>query len=150
MEPQEGEGTTGERVPFGNHASTVYARTNRPPLLRVTNHSLWHRWGGCHPGDPGLKPGPRGVPFLRCPGGRSRPVWSCQHPADLNAQAAVFGCGDSEASYPRQLWGAHVENTGSGSHRVQGQRPQSRPGLTQSGAEVDGREFTVGVLGKSS
>ena len=40
VEPQEVEGTTGERVPFGNNASTVYARTNRPPLPRVTNCSL--------------------------------------------------------------------------------------------------------------
>ena len=43
-----------------------------------------------------------------------------------------------------------MENTGSGSHGVQGQRPQIRPGLTQLGAEVYGQESTVGVLGLST
>ena len=43
-----------------------------------------------------------------------------------------------------------MENTGSGSHRVQGQGAQIRPVLTESGAEVDGQEFTVGVLGLST
>ena len=73
-QPLEVEGTTGERVPCGNNATTVYGRTNRPPLPRVTNRSLWHRCRGCYPGNPGLKPGPRRIPFLRCPGGLSRAI----------------------------------------------------------------------------
>ena len=52
-------------------------------------------------------------------------------PADLNTPAAVIGCGAWEARNPRPLFAAHMENAGSGSHGVQGQRPQIRPGLTQ-------------------
>ena len=56
----------------------------------------------------------------------------CPHPfrADLNTLAAVIGCGVWEARNPRPFWAAHVENAGSGSRRVHGQRPQIRPGLT--------------------
>ena len=78
------------------------------------------------------------------------PFWPCPPTADLNTQAAAIGCGAWEARNPRPLWGAHVENTGSGSHGVQRQRPQIRPGLTQLSAEVDGQEFTVGILGLST
>ena len=62
----------------------------------------------------------------------------------------MIDCGAWEARNPRPLWEAHVENTGSGSHGAQGQRAQTRPLLTQSGAEVDGQEFTVGVLDLST
>ena len=94
-------------------------------LQTLTQMGRMLRW------DPGLKHGPRGIPFLRCPGGRSAPFLPCPPTADLNTQAAAIGCGAWEARNPRPLWGAHVENTGSGSHGVQGQRPQIRPGLTQ-------------------
>ena len=92
----------------------------------------------------------RGIPILRCPGGRSSPILAMLIPCRFEYTGSSIGCGAWEARNPRPLWGAHVENTGSGSHGVQGQRPQIRPGLTQLGAEVDGQEFTVGVLGLST
>ena len=75
------------------------------------------------------------------------PAPLCPHPspADLNTPAAVIGCGACEARNPRALWAAHVENAGSDSHGVQGQRPQIRPGLTQSGTEADEQELAVGA-----
>ena len=85
-------------------------------------------------------------PFSEVQEDAPAPFWPCPPTADLNTQAAVIGCGAWEARNPRPLWGAHVESTSSGSHGVQGQRPQIRPGLTQLGAEVEGQEFTVGVL----
>ena len=99
-QPQEVEGTTWERVPFGNNASTVYGRTNRPPLPRVTNRSLWQRCGGCYPVDPGLKPEPRGVPFLRCPGGRSRPILVMPTSSSLeytSSSDSLWGSGGKES-----------------------------------------------------
>ena len=71
-------------------------------------------------------------------------------PADLNTPAAVIGCGAWEARNPRPLFAAHMENAGSGSHGVQGQRPQIRPGLTQSGTEADEQLLAVGTWGLST
>ena len=71
-------------------------------------------------------------------------------PADLNTPAAVIGRGAWEARNPRPLWAAHVENAGSSSRGLQGQRPQISPGLTQSGSEVDGQDPAVGAAGLST
>ena len=71
-------------------------------------------------------------------------------PADLNTLAAVIGCGAWEARNPRPLWAAHMENAGSGSRGVQGQRPQMRPGLTQSSTEADEQELAVWAWGLST
>ena len=75
------------------------------------------------------------------------PAPLCPHPspADLNTPAAVIGCGACEARNPRALWAALVENADSDSHGVQGQRPQIRPGLTQSGTEAYEQELAVGA-----
>lgn len=59
----------------------------------------------------------------------------------------MIGCGAWEARNPRPLWAAHVENAGSSSRGLQGQRPQISPGLTQSGNEVDGQDLAVGAAG---
>ena len=80
------------------------------------------------------------------------PAPFCPHPspADLYTLAAVIGCGAWEARNPRPLWAAHMENACSGSRGVQGQRPQMRPGLTQSGTEADEQELAVWAWGLST
>ena len=71
-------------------------------------------------------------------------------PADLNTLAAVIGCGAWEAQKPRLLFAANLESAGTGSHGVQRQRPQIRPGLTQSGTEAGEQELAVGTWGLST
>ena len=98
--PQEVENTTGERVPFDNNVSTVYGRTKRPPLSRVTNHSLWHRWGECYLGNSGLKSGPRAIPFLKCPRGHYSPILATPIPCRFEYTSSsdwVWGLGGKES-----------------------------------------------------
>ena len=92
----------------------------------------------------------RGIPILRCPGGHSSPILAMLIPCRFEYTGSSIGCGAWEARSPRPLWTAHVENAGSGSLRVQGQRPQIRPGLTQSATEVDEQELAVGTRGLST
>ena len=89
-------------------------------------------------------------PFSEVQEDAPAPFWPCPPTADLNTQAAVIGCGAWEARNPRPLWAAHVENAGSSSRGLQGQRPQISPGLTQSGSEVDGQDPAVGAAGLST
>ena len=80
------------------------------------------------------------------------PAPFCPHPspADLYTLAAVIGCGAWEAQKPRLLFAANLESAGTGSHGVQRQRPQIRPGLTQSGTEAGEQELAVGTWGLST